>query len=142
LETGHYAEQLERYLKLFPQQQLKVVFLEDLRRNPLKLLQDIQDFLGIQYFTEETFRPVVSNEAQVKIEARMKIFARLANMSSRLKIVSPIPKPLLEISRKIRYRQTSRPTLSKSMRQWLHDYYLPHNQKLEQLLGIDLSHWN
>jgi hypothetical protein len=141
LETGHYAEQIERYLKLFPRQQLKVVFLEDLRRNPLKLLQDIQDFLGIQYFTEETFRPVVSNEAQVKIETRMNIFARLANMSSRLKIVLPIPKPLLEISRKIRYRQTSRPTLSKSMRQWLHDYYLPRNQQLEQLLRIDLSHW-
>jgi Sulfotransferase domain len=141
LETGHYAEQIERYLKLFRREQLKVVFLEDMHRDPLKLLQDIQDFLGIQYFTEETLRPVVSNEAQSKIEARMNILARFAAISHRLKIVSLIPKPLLEVSRKIRYRITSRPTLSKSMRQWLYDYYVPHNQRLEQLLGIDVSHW-
>jgi hypothetical protein len=46
VDAGYYHEQLSRYLALFPHDQLKVILLEDLVRNPEAVVLDICDFLG------------------------------------------------------------------------------------------------
>ena len=46
LDSGHYAEQLARYLALFPYSRLHVVWSEDLRRDPQAAVAGIVRFLG------------------------------------------------------------------------------------------------
>ncbi|WP_394176769.1 sulfotransferase domain-containing protein [Thalassotalea litorea] len=45
---GHYQEQIERYLKLFPKEQIKLVSIEELKRAPNKVLLDVYRFLGVE----------------------------------------------------------------------------------------------
>jgi len=47
LARGRYAEQLERWLALFPREQLRVLRFEDLVRDPLGVLNDTLGFLGL-----------------------------------------------------------------------------------------------
>ncbi|MGH9464592.1 MAG: sulfotransferase domain-containing protein, partial [Thermoanaerobaculia bacterium] len=47
LELGLYAEQLERYLSLFPRSRIRVVFFEDLRRDPRAVTRELWGFLGL-----------------------------------------------------------------------------------------------
>ncbi len=44
---GLYAEQLERYLKLFPREQILILIYEDIRKDPVKFMERIYGFLGI-----------------------------------------------------------------------------------------------
>lgn len=47
LARGRYAEQLERWLALFPREQLLVLRFEDLARDPLAVLDVTRNFLGL-----------------------------------------------------------------------------------------------
>ncbi len=53
LEQGKYASQLERYLALFPREQLLILVQEDIDRDPLAFMQRIYNFLQI----DATFVP-------------------------------------------------------------------------------------
>ena len=44
IDSGYYAEQIERYLTLFGRDQLHIIFLEDVTRDPAKAYQDILRF--------------------------------------------------------------------------------------------------
>ncbi len=61
VDSGYYYEQIERYLKHFPANQLKVVLFEDLQRNPFSVVCEIESFLGIEYHTLENFSPKHEN---------------------------------------------------------------------------------
>jgi hypothetical protein len=47
LNFGLYSDQVKRYLKHFPRKQIKILFFEDYQSNPLGLVQDIFEFLGV-----------------------------------------------------------------------------------------------
>ncbi len=47
LMRSRYAEQLERWLALFPREQLHVLTLEELAREPQRTLDDVHRFLGL-----------------------------------------------------------------------------------------------
>jgi hypothetical protein len=61
---GLYAEQLERWLELFPRRQLHVIRSEDLFLQPVAELDGLADFLGIARMGASTFdkRTVQSKE--------------------------------------------------------------------------------
>lgn len=46
LDTGYYREQIDRYLALFPSEQLRVVLFDDLTRDPRKVVREICEFVG------------------------------------------------------------------------------------------------
>ena len=56
LEMGLYANQVRRYLDLFPRENIHIAFYEDYERNPKGILADLLRFLGV----DETFRPDMS----------------------------------------------------------------------------------
>lgn len=45
IDSGYYHEQIARYLALFPRQQMKVIFFEDMVRNPQRTIQELCEFL-------------------------------------------------------------------------------------------------
>lgn len=55
LEAGRYARHLQRYLDLFPREQLLVSIFDDARRDPLAAIQEIYRFLEV----DPGFRPTM-----------------------------------------------------------------------------------
>ncbi len=47
-DVGRYAEQVERYLALFPGEQVKIIIFEEFRRDPEGTYRDVLRFLGVQ----------------------------------------------------------------------------------------------
>ena len=47
INQGHYKKQLERYLELFPQDQLLILIYEDIAKDPNKFLDEVYQYLGI-----------------------------------------------------------------------------------------------
>lgn len=47
VERGRYARQLERWLSVFPRDQLLILRSEDLYANPVRVTQQVTDFLGL-----------------------------------------------------------------------------------------------
>ncbi len=58
---GFYGEQLERYLKEFPLEQLKIFLYEDFLEDPVSLVQECCKFLDV----DETFSPDMSEKYNV-----------------------------------------------------------------------------
>lgn len=47
IQAGFYAKQLKRYYDVFDASQIKVVLYEELKENPVSMVQNIFDFLGV-----------------------------------------------------------------------------------------------
>ncbi len=58
---GFYGEQLERYLKEFPIEQLKIFLYEDLLEDPVALVQECCSFLGV----DSNFEPDMQEKYNV-----------------------------------------------------------------------------
>ncbi|HLU12145.1 MAG TPA: sulfotransferase domain-containing protein [Oceanobacillus sp.] len=63
LDSGYYFEQIERYLQFFPRNHLKVIYFEDLVKDPLSTLQDLEKFLGVSFYTSHNFEILHLNPA-------------------------------------------------------------------------------
>ncbi|MGH9241335.1 MAG: sulfotransferase [Vicinamibacterales bacterium] len=53
--SGLYSAQIERYLSAFPEEQVKVILFDDLERDPLRVIQEVYGFLGV----DRSFAPKV-----------------------------------------------------------------------------------
>jgi hypothetical protein len=145
IDSGYYAEQIERYLQYFDKNQILVVFLDDLKQNPENVFKEIITFLETpskQY--EIDFSPVnmKKNFIYSKIQQILSNRVYLKKMVSSLnnqKLKHKVLKLTNFLDIKIRNNnQTMKPTT----RSWLVEHFVKHNEKLEQLTGKDLSHWN
>jgi len=56
LEMGLYAEQVKRYLDLFPRENIRIAFYEDYQSDPAGMMSDTLRFLGV----DASFRPDMS----------------------------------------------------------------------------------
>lgn len=55
-ERGMYAKQLRRYIDIFNEDQIKIILLDDLRHNTLKIMNEIFVFLNVkEIFSEDMF---------------------------------------------------------------------------------------
>lgn len=143
VNKGFYAAQVKDYMDHF--QHVKVVFYDQLEKDPNGLLEDIYAFLGVTAPGEEE-KIVRRNQSG---EMKVKWLKRL--MSNR-------KNPVLKGLRKLMGRNTK-----KRLRNWMKDKLLRYNLKktdmlpatrkklieryredigrLEKLIGADLKHW-
>lgn len=139
LDGGYYAEQLGRYRALFPPEQIKVLFFEDLSRDPAAVCGEIFRFLGLEPTADVDTTP--QNPARTRRRGRSARLLRQLAESSRLG--SRVPAP---VRRRLRFlmqgRAIERPRLAATTRRDLLEHYRAPNRRLEELLGRDLSHWN
>lgn len=134
---GFYYVQMKRYFDKFDRKQIKVYLFEDLIANPIKILKDIFQFLGV----EETFNPDVSIKYNVSGIPNHDIIPLLM---TRLKLMSPVIKQLF--SAKLRSSIKSKlfhkaPPLSPELRGQLIAVYREDILKLQELIQQDLSRW-
>lgn len=155
IEFGFYGRYLERYLHHFSKEQISVILFDDLQKEPLSTMQTIYKALGLN----ESYVPQsLDKKPQASIYSLPRLWWRSwrnpliyqydakrtrsyrKSTGTAVKIVN---KAILFIdSRMLKHVfKSQRPDLSKVMRQILHDLYLPEIEKVELLLGRDLSIW-
>jgi hypothetical protein len=141
LQAGLYYTQVKRYFDLFPREQIKIYLQEDLKANPIGLLQDIFHFLNI----DSNFVPDVSVKHNItsfpKNNYLNLFFARKNGIKSILKSI--IPNQLRqELSGKLRQYNRLKPSpLTPEIRQRFSQLCKEDILKLENLIDRDLSSW-
>jgi hypothetical protein len=139
--VGFYQVQLRRYFDTFDRDQIKVYLYEDLRTDPVAVLQDIFRFLGVA----DTFSPNTSLRHNVSGIPKSGIVPRYIFGRSRVKAaLRPlVPERLrqhLSVSLKSR-NLIEAPPLAPEVRRELIEIYRDDILGLEGLIGRDLSGW-
>jgi len=135
LDMGYYAQQLERYLGLFDQSQIKILFTADLRKRTQAVLDEVCAFLGV----ETGFTQVDTTHQMVGLPQNAVPLLRLAQLTRTHYL---IPQSFRAKIVALFNRYSRKPQMNAVTRVWLIEHYAPHNRALERLTGRDLSHWN
>lgn len=126
VDAGYYAEQIERYRRLFPENQMRIYLAEDLRSRPAEVLHEICELIGI------------------KSEPIEQIDLRSRNIGKPMKRSKAVKHWLLERLRgqAVAYGDIRRrPAIRPEFRRFLADHFRDFNAELSRLLNRDLSHW-
>lgn len=127
LDRGLYCRQIERWLKYFPREQMRILILErDVVQRPTDTLIDLCQFLGVDatHKFKDAYR--AENQKISKFELVLKYYA------------PPVQRVLRPVLRFLP-QQSFAPNAATSG--YLADYFAAENARLESLLGHDLSCW-
>jgi len=149
LDTGYYYEQVQRYLRLFPRVNLKVILFEDLTEQPELVLNDLAEFLGLGPSPSRLAAPKRENRSLPCDGAVPSALGpgsirygvwRMAQWVSGLKIGRVVPAPVRAAVRNA-LGADARVLKDRKTRLWLREHYRSHNEMLAQFLDRDLSAW-
>ena len=144
LEIGKYSKYLQNYFDVFHAEQIKVVFYDDLKRDPVQFMADICDFIDVNpdFYREYTF-----NKVNVTFSGNVQFIHRIALMCNRvsekaLRHRPGIKKQLVKIYKQFNQRREGYAAMKDSTRKKLVEYYAPSNKALKKMLsGQELPVW-
>lgn len=150
---GFYYKLLKPYFDLFPKENIKIIFYEDILKNPEKAAKEFYEFLNV----DESYLPKNLREKPAKsTETRFKILRYiinfLAEISHKLErgrfggFVFFIKRKtkINEIFNRLNdfnIKESDKPKLNPKLKKKLKEVYLEDIEKLEKLIGKDLSSW-
>jgi hypothetical protein len=147
LHHGHYAEQLAAWFSVFSRDRVRVVLSDDLRHHTQDTVEGVLAWLGV----EERLDLDTGRMSNVSGIPRVGWLQRVLLADSRFKgVVRRVTTPALRhrvrrsvIRPVIRWniRPSPYPPMEQATRSRLVDHFREHNERLEDLLGRDLSHW-
>jgi len=138
MRIGRYHEQLSRYFDAFPRDQILVVLFDDLKRDPLRFMQDVYRFLNV----DPTFVPDFATPHAPGGLPVSPTLERLFVRSGRSGVRPWVPRPVANWVRRLRIR-TFRPTppLPKELRNELTRHFEDDIARTSELIGRGLDHW-
>jgi hypothetical protein len=139
-DVGHYATQLQRYHDLFDPGQILVCFYEELRDDPLTLLQKLHTFIGV----DGDFIPDTSVRHNIGSRPRFHFLRRLTTQPNRLRDTLKVMLPSFMrtwLRERVLRLNEKRRTLDPATRRHLTRDYAPDIRRLQALTGHDLRHW-
>lgn len=138
LEFGLYAQQVRRYMDVFPASQLHISLFEDAQRDPRGWFSGILEFLGVDAsFVPEAGRGHYHPNVPRFVRVSQTLQARGAWKT----LGQIVPKGLRPGVRRLLYKQTETLTMEAADRARLVEYYRSDVEALQRLLNKDLSHW-
>lgn len=137
LEIGNYGRFLKNFYEQFAADQIKVIFFEDLKHQPLEVLEEICAFIGVSPSFYDGF---VMHKANVTFSARLRYLHRLVLTFNRwfepLLLRHPaLKRRLLYVYKSLNQDREGYAPMHEETREKLAAYYAPGNDKLKQLLG-------
>lgn len=158
IDTGFYYSQLKKWFDVFPRENFLVLIHDDIKKDPVKFIQGIYKFLGID---ASFVPPSVHTEIDWAAKNALKIpFLNLTIVKVKRflfhhpKIFKLFVVParffkmnrLVERIRKGNYRKegrerSERPSIPEGTRKYLQDLYREEIKNLEKLINRDLSFW-
>ena len=141
VQSGMYSAQVNRYLKTFGRDKIKVFLFEELKNDPSRLLKECASFLGV----EEDFQFHSSKIFNKSGPPRNKMVSRFLHSSSTVKrvILSLVPRKVKDTLKiKLRDMNVDKvPPMCIAVRNQLIDRFQDDVRSLEKLIDRDLSHW-
>lgn len=142
LDSGYYYAQIQRYLQLFPQINIKLIIFEDFIDQPQKVVEALVEFLNLDPNINKFENEIWINKALVKKSKKKK---------------GMLHKPLKKLKKKIFFNRsitnTSRnlpqkkiadydlPPMDEEIKAWLKDHYREKNRQIEKLFNIRIEQW-
>lgn len=138
---GFYATPLRQYLTTFPHEQLHIYLYEEWQAQPIRILQEIFQFIGVddQFIPDVTVR---YNTAAVPRSRHLTQFLRSPHYLKGL--LKPFLAPKLRqqlIHSLSTYNNTKPPPLEPALRARLTERYREDILQVQELLQQDMSHW-
>jgi hypothetical protein len=138
LEFGNYAEQLQRYLDEFPQEQVHISLYEDVKSKYEYWFADILKFLNVN----AEFVPDISKRRQVPpVPRQVGTSYALRHTRPWKAAQAAIPGSLKSLLKSFAYRQAASLKMSSTARNQLVAYYRADILSLENIIQRDLSAW-
>jgi hypothetical protein len=142
--SSYYAKSVQGYLERFGPEQFKVLFFDDLKKDPRAYASQVYDFLGLPFNEAFDYEKKV-REARA---ARSFLMARLAKhgalMARKLGLVNLVGAVKHGIAARLLYRpmkQGEAPKMDPEVGKRLLERYIPDIEATEKLLGVNLDHW-
>ncbi len=145
LTRGKYAEHLERFKKVFPEERMLVLIHRDLKNKPEEVMRRVFEFIGVDPdFRGENWgeKHNVGITPKSQIADRMVkkiIFGNKAGIKFKFFMENHMPS-VWKMFGKMLYRE-GYPPMKAKIRRVLLDYYEPHNRRLEKMIGRELKWW-
>ncbi|MEQ8908113.1 MAG: sulfotransferase [Vicingaceae bacterium] len=136
IELGFYHIQIDRYFKVFPREQIKIVIYEHFKQRTLDALEELTDFLGLseyQYRLEDQYNV-----------AKLPKSRGLYQLVRKLNLAAYTPEVVKKRFSSFFYKgQEELPKLSLEDKKILYEkYYRKEIEKVEELLDLDLTAWH
>ena len=140
LEQGYYAKQVERYLKRFPKDQVKVVIFEDFIRDTNAVMQDILSFLHLEPLDFSNLEVYNAASSFSRREPRGGFAARILNNKTLRAFGHAVPiHARSNVKKKVLLRKKASPRMRPEDRKFLDELFKDDIMKLENLLGFPLN---
>ena len=141
--SGLYAAQIERYLRVFPKEQIHILLFEELKNRPIETTQGVYEFLGV----ESGFVPVIKvhnrSKSLFSVYAQYFVWQTLNSYLSKLPIPGRIAKGITKTasSANLTLGRIFSGSLKENTRRSLLMRYWDDIQKTKGLIGVDLDSW-
>ncbi len=137
LEIGNYYSQLNNYLSVFPVEQVKVMFYDDLSKDQQGFITEICNFLDIDaaYYHDFLFQ-----KSNVTFSGRNKFIHRIAMIANRLletffRRYPATKRFLIRLYKRFNQKQEGYGSMDETLQKKIAAYYDNNNKKLAQLLS-------
>ena len=142
VDHGYYSRQIEGYYKYFSKEQIKIIFFEDLKRNPDKTVGQVFSFMNI----DNKFKPnfsIKNSSALPRSVVMQRIFQSLTMPKFIKPFVPPSVSSKIKISliRKLNVKPFQYAQMKQETRNFLVSTFKDDIKRLEKILDVDLSHW-
>ena len=139
IETRKIASGFERFLRIFPPNQLRWYFHEDFSREPAKIVRDAYAFLGVN----AEFQPNLSRRYNEHMIPKAPLLHHLGNRAGLLNIANRwIPRRVRPLARRMFFKaEVKMAQISAEDRALLIDHFREDVQTLSKLVKKDLSNW-
>ena len=143
LDRGKYIEQIRRFKKYFSKDQMLILFTEELRENPEKVMKTLFEFLEVDSnFKSDLWYKKKSNVGKrPRIKEIQFLRGKLHEIATyHFPRLSIIIKPLIYGIDRINLTP-GYPPMNPETRKLLVEYFKPYNKKLEKFLERKLDGW-
>jgi hypothetical protein len=148
IDFSLYAHHLKSLFELFPAENVTVLLYEELKGDPLAVCSRIFSKAGV----DPSFKPKIEVRHNVTKKTRSTAYAKV--LGRFLHNQNPVKKAIKkflpghkvykygDLLRDFNKVDAQHEEINQDTKQFLIEFYKPHNRELEQMLGIDLSSWN
>lgn len=136
ISLGKYHQQIKRYIDVFGQNQVKVMFYDDLKADSSQFVDQVFSFLSL---TSVDINMVVKNKFKQPSNTIIVKLYQFKWLRTFLNIF--FPKKLLFMIKSVLFKESKKPTLDPAIKRKLSDIYKKDIAELSKLLSKDLSAW-
>jgi hypothetical protein len=142
--SSYYAQPLSEYMKRFGPDQLKILFFDDLQKDPRAYARQVYDFLGLRFNEDFDYDKKVREARKARSAALARLVKQGAVTARNLGLIRLVGAVKHSFFASLLYRPLAKneaPKLDPDLRASLVRRFQPDVLALQDMLKVDLAHW-